>query len=418
LIATVGCSLASECAPMRRRPEHLASALRQLDQAARRRSRAVVSGFESGNDSAPTVVVDGQSLRNFCSNDYLGLARHPELATAAARAAAEFGSGSGASHLVCGHSTEHHALEVELATFLGRERALLFSTGYMANLGVISALTARGEVILADRLNHASLVDGARLSAAQLQRYAHNDLKAATQLFNAQPNTSLLTTDGVFSMDGDVAPLAALATLCRERECWLMVDDAHGIGVLGNNGGGSVQVAGLNADDVPLLVGTLGKAFGSFGAFVAGDADLIEYLMQHARSYIYTTALPPAVAAASRAALRLVQSEPWRRTHLAALVTRFRAGAKQLVSEHGDVALLNSATPIQPLIVGAEQRALQLSARLRARGFWVSAIRPPTVPPQTSRLRITFSAAHRASDVDDLLAALALSLRELAALAA
>ena len=403
---------------MRRRPELLASALRQLDEAARRRSRAVVAGFGGSNDSAPTVVVDGQSLRNFCSNDYLALARHPELAAATARAAADFGSGSGASHLVCGHSVEHHALEEELAAFLGRERALLFSTGYMANLGVISALTARGEVILADRLNHASLVDGARLSAAQLQRYAHNDVKAATQLFNAHPNASLLTTDGVFSMDGDSAPLAALATLCRERESWLMVDDAHGIGVLGETGAGSVQVAGLSASDVPLLVGTLGKAFGSFGAFVAGDADLIEYVMQHARSYIYTTALPPAVAAASRAALRLVRAEPWRRAHLAALVARFRAGATRLVSECGEVALLNSSTPIQPLVVGGETRALQLSALLRTRGFWVSAIRPPTVPAQTSRLRITLSAAHREADVDDLLAALALSLRELAPLAA
>ncbi len=403
---------------MRRKPELLANALRQLDEAARRRSRSVVSGFESSNDSAPTVVVDGQPLRNFCSNDYLGLARHPELAAAAARAAAEFGSGSGASHLVCGHSSEHHALEEELAAFLGRERALLFSTGYMANLGVISALTARGEVILADRLNHASLVDGARLSAAQLQRYAHNDAKAATQLFNAHPNASLLTTDGVFSMDGDVAPLVTLAALCRERECWLMVDDAHGIGVLGSTGGGSVQVADLSADDVPLLIGTLGKAFGSFGAFVAGDAHLIEYVMQHARSYIYTTALPPPVAAASRAALRLVQTEPWRRERLTALVSRFRAGAAQLVSEHRGVALLNSVTPIQPLLIGAEQRALQLSARLRAHGFWVSAIRPPTVPALTSRLRITLSATHRECDVDDLLAALALSLREIASIAA
>jgi 8-amino-7-oxononanoate synthase len=404
---------------MRRQPELLTNALRELDDAARRRRRSVVSGFgREGAKHAAVALADGQRLRNFCSNDYLGLARHPHLAEAAAQAAAIYGSGSGAAHLVCGHSTPHHELELELAAFLGRERALLFSTGYMANLGVVGAFTTRDESVLADRLSHASLLDGARQSGAQLRRYAHNDVAAASRLFAAHGDSSLLLTDGVFSMDGDIAPVAELAALCLRHTAWLLVDDAHGIGVLGAHGGGCLEVAGLTAREVPLLVGTLGKALGSFGAFVAGDSEVIEWVMQRARSYIYTTALPPPVAAASRAALRLVQTESWRRERLAMLITRFRAGVAPLLASHTGITLPASATPIQPLIVGSEQRALQLSAALRARGFWVSAIRPPTVPATTSRLRITLSAAHDERDVDDLLAALAESLRELAAASA
>jgi 8-amino-7-oxononanoate synthase len=378
---------------MQRTPELIQAALADIDAAARRRVRSVVQGHAD----PMRCVVAGQSLLNFCSNDYLGLARHPALASAMAEASDAFGSGSGAAHLVCGHSQHHHALEQELAAFLNRERALLFSTGYMANLGVISSFAGRSEVLLADRLSHASLLDGARLAAARLLRYAHNDDAAAATLMQRHA-ASMLVTDGVFSMDGDVAPLAALAALCQRHSAWLLVDDAHGIGVLGATGGGSIELAGLDAAAVPLLMGTLGKALGSFGAFVAGDADVIELLMQRARSYIYTTALPPAVAAAARVALRLCREESWRREQLQAHIARFRRGAAQL-----DLRLADSSTAIQPLLVGESQRALDLSAALRAAGFWVSAIRPPTVPEGSARLRITLSALHTAQDIDALL---------------
>jgi 8-amino-7-oxononanoate synthase len=378
---------------MQRTPELIQAALARIDAATRRRVRSVVQGHADHM----RCVVAGQPLLNFCSNDYLGLARHPALASAMAEASDAFGSGSGAAHLVCGHSQHHHALEQELAAFLNRERALLFSTGYMANLGVISSFAGRSEVLLADRLSHASLLDGARLAAARLLRYAHNDDAAAATLMQRHA-ASMLVTDGVFSMDGDVAPLAALAALCQRHSAWLLVDDAHGIGVLGATGGGSIELAGLDAAAVPLLMGTLGKALGSFGAFVAGDADVIELLMQRARSYIYTTALPPAVAAAARVALRLCREESWRREQLQAHIARFRRGAAQL-----DLRLTDSSTAIQPLLVGESQRALDLSAALRDAGFWVSAIRPPTVPEGSARLRMTLSALHTAQDIDALL---------------
>jgi 8-amino-7-oxononanoate synthase len=396
---------------MRRRPELLRAELAEIDTAARRRVRSVVQGYadDSTGTGGARVIVDGQSLVNFCSNDYLGLAHHPALATAMQGASEEFGSGSGAAHLVCGHSHHHHALEEELASFLNRQRALLFSTGYMANQGVISSFSGRNEVVLADRLNHASLLDGARLAGARQLRYPHRDWMAAKRLLDAHDNTSLLATDGVFSMDGDVAPLTELASLCRQHDAWLVVDDAHGIGVLGATGGGSVEQAGLDAAAVPLLVGTLGKALGSFGAFVAGDDEIIELLMQKARSYIYTTALPPPVAAATRAALRICQAESWRRERLQALIRRFRQGALQL-----NLRLADSATAIQPLLVGDSRRALALSAALRSAGFWVSAIRPPTVPAGGERLRITLSAAHHERDIDTLLEALSASMRVVA----
>jgi 8-amino-7-oxononanoate synthase len=371
-----------------------------------RRRRRLVEAFPEPGD--PTVVrVGGRLLRNFCSNDYLGLSHHPALIRAANDCMSRFGFGAGAAHLVSGHSLEHHALEEELAAFTARERALLFSSGYMANLGVISALTDRHDLVLADRWNHASLLDGSRLSGARLRRYAHGDSAHATQMLLAQRNrgdtneapcaTALLVTDGVFSMDGDLAPLPALAALAARHDCALMVDDAHGLGVIGKNGGGTLEQTAVAASAVPILVGTLGKAFGTFGAFVAGDAALIDYLIQRARTYIYTTALPPAVAAASRAALRLAQQEGWRRERLHSLVQRFRAAAATL-----GLPLAASTTPIQPLIVGDAAPALALSEALMNAGFWVSAIRPPTVPAGSARLRITLSAAHREQDVDAL----------------
>jgi 8-amino-7-oxononanoate synthase len=318
-------------------------------------------------------------------------------------AASRWGAGAGAAHLVTGHTAEHHALEEELAAYTGREAALLFSTGYMANVGVITALAARGEVILQDRLNHASLIDGARQSDARLLRYAHADANAAARVADEHSAAfSLLVTDGVFSMDGDIAPLADLASLARRHAAWLLVDDAHGFGVLGATGAGSVQAAGLTADDVPLLVGTLGKAAGSFGAFVAGDREVIDLILQRARSYIYTTALPPAVAAATRASLAILREESWRRERLGALIARFRAGAVKR-----GLPLAPSATAIQPVMVPGAAQCLAASQSLLERGFWVSAIRHPTVAAGTERLRVTLSAGHSEAEVDGLLDALA-----------
>ncbi|MFO1400375.1 MAG: 8-amino-7-oxononanoate synthase [Steroidobacteraceae bacterium] len=388
---------------MRRDPEVLARDRARLIAAARLRRRAVVERVLDAGE-ARARRGRGRALLDFCSNDYLGLARHPEVVAALGPAAAAFGAGRArrARAAGSGHSAPHHALEEELAHFTGRGRALLFSTGYMANLGVISAFAGRGEVVLEDRLNHASLIDGARLSGARLLRFAHADAEAAGRMLAGRDDVALLATDGVFSMDGDVAPVAALAGLAARARAWLLVDDAHGLGVLGAGGGGTLAAAGLGADAVPLLVGTLGKAFGSFGAFVAGDEDTIEFLLQHARTYIYTTALPPAVAAATRVALRLAAAEEWRRERLRALVARFRAAALR-----AGLALGASTTPIQPLVVGAEGEALRLSAALRDAGFWVAAIRPPTVPEGSARLRITLSALHREADVDALVATLA-----------
>jgi 8-amino-7-oxononanoate synthase len=349
------------------------------------------------------VVCDGRRRVNFGSNDYLGLASHPEVVAALQRGAAEYGAGAGAAHLVCGHGRAHHALEEELAEFTGRERALLFSTGYMANLGVISALAGRGDAVFEDRLNHASLLDGALLSGARLKRYAHADAEALrADLAGDSAKTRLIATDGVFSMDGDLAPLAALVDLARQYRAWLLVDDAHGLGVLGREGRGSLASVGLSQDDVPILVGTLGKALGTFGAFVAGCAELIEFLIQRARTFIYTTALPPAVAEATRTSLRLAREEAWRRERLVGLVRRFRAGAAAL-----GLRLMASDTPIQPVLLGSNEAALEASRRLMEAGFWVGAIRPPTVPTGTARLRITLTAAHTEAQVDGLLEALA-----------
>jgi 8-amino-7-oxononanoate synthase len=348
------------------------------------------------------VRVEGRSYLSFCSNDYLGLANHPEVVAAFHRGLDEYGAGSGAAHLISGHSRAHHALEEELADYVGRPRALLFSTGYMANLGVVSALAGHGDRVFEDQANHASLLDGARLSGARLIRYRHGDCAALEQRLAAAPaGEYLVATDGVFSMDGDLAPLPGLAELAAAHQAWLLVDDAHGLGVIGPGGSGTAAHYGLAPAQVPILMGTLGKAFGTFGAFVAGSETLVETLIQEARTYIYTTAPPPAAAAATRAALRLVREQNWRREQLQALVRRFRNGAAQL-----GLDLADSFTPIQPLIVGEAAAALQLSDALRARGILIGAIRPPTVPPGSARLRITFSAAHSAAQVDRLLDAL------------
>ncbi len=352
---------------------------------------------------AAHVVVDGRSCINFSSNDYLGLANDSRVLAAFARGAETFGVGSGASHLVCGHGPEHHALEEELAAFTGRERALLFSTGYMANIGAVAALVQRGDYIFEDKLNHASLLDAGRLSGARMQRFLHNDIAALQRRLESCPGAAskLIAVDGVFSMDGDCAPLSELALAASRYKAWLLVDDAHGFGVLGVNGGGLLQDAGLGQREVPILMATFGKALGTFGAFVAGSEELVETLIQQARTYIYTTALPPAVAAATRESLRLVQRESWRREHLQFLVTRLRLGAEQL-----GLALLPSNTAIQPLVLGDAARALQVSEKLFEQGFFVPAIRPPTVPQGTARLRITLSAAHSEGDIDRLLQAL------------
>jgi len=386
---------------MKRAARALPEALARLEAAQLRRRRTTVEGFAEANTRA-RVRVGGRTLVDFSSNDYLGLARHPALAAAMGACSASAGAGSAASHLVTGHGTEHERLEEELAAFTGRERALLFSTGYMANLAVLSTLAGRGERILLDRLSHASLIDGARLAGADLKRYAHADAEAAGEALDEDPaRTAVIGTDGVFSMDGDLAPLPALARAARRADAWLVVDDAHGLGVVGASGRGTLEECGVSGADVPVLIGTLGKAFGSFGAFVAGEAALIEYLIQKARSYIYTTALPQPVAAASRKALELAQTEDWRRTRLAALVERFRRLALA-----AQVPLGLSRTPIQPVVLGSEAAVLAAQRELEAEGLWVVAIRPPTVPQGTARLRVTLTAAHTEAQIDQLAEAL------------
>ena len=428
----------------RRRAAHLYRRRRQIEAA-----------------PGPHLTLDGRSAIAFCTNDYLGLARHPEVIAACQRGAEAYGVGSGSAHLVAGHGPAHQALEEELADFLGRERALLFSTGYMANLGILQALAGPGDPVFEDRLNHASLIDGALLARARLRRYPHGDMAALRRQLAAcsHPESesgsgsssgfgcesrsesgsrsgseagsesgsrsdagsrsasgcgpdaalaatghpvALIATDGVFSMDGDLAPLPELAAIARAAGVPLLVDDAHGLGVLGREGRGSLDHYGLDAAAVPILMGTLGKALGTFGAFVAGSEALIETLIQTARPYIYTTAPPPALAAATRASLALARREEWRRVRLRELIQRFRQGAAQL-----GLPLMPSTTPIQPLLAGSAERALAWSQALEARGILVTAIRPPTVPEGSARLRVTLCALHSDQDLEALLAALA-----------
>jgi len=346
----------------------------------------------------PEMVIDGNRVVSFCSNDYLGLANHPKMISAFKRAANEYGIGSGAAHLINGHSRAHHALEEELADFTGRQRALLFSTGYMANLGITTALLKQGDWAFEDRLNHASLLDAGRLCGARMVRYLHrNPEDLGNKLTKRISGEKLILTDGVFSMDGDIAPLPRLVKQAQRHDAWLMVDDAHGVGVMGDTGHGTLEHYGITQTQVPILMGTLGKAFGTFGAFVAGSEELIEALIQAARTYIYTTASPPAIAEATRTSLQIVENEPWRREHLSRLIRRFQKNADQLT-----LPLQYSPTAIQPIVIGDPEEAVRISTELVNHGFLATAIRPPTVPPNTARLRVTFSASHTEQQVDRL----------------
>ena len=385
-------------------PIHFAPALGELDASGLRRQRRTVSRAQP---QSAGIEVNGRRCVDFCSNDYLGLAAHPEVVQAFIGAARIHGVGARASHLISGHQPEHQALEQELAAFTGRERAIVFSTGYMANLGLVRAIAGRGAAVYGDSLNHASLIDGGRLSGATLCRYPHGDVAVLEQQLVAQKSgMAIVLTDGVFSMDGDLAPMPALAATSSRHGAFLVVDDAHGLGVIGATGRGVLEHYGLSQAQVPALVGTFGKAFGTFGAFIAGSEELVEMLIQRARTYIYTTALPPAVAAATRAALAVSIAEPWRRERVLALTRRFR----KLATAAG-ITLGASQTPIQPILQGSAESAMRASNALLEHGFFVAAIRPPTVPADTSRLRITLSAAHRDQDVEDLVTALAGTLR-------
>ncbi len=360
------------------------------------RSRRISEGAQQ-----PEMVIDGKSVTNFCSNDYLGLANHEAVKQAFIEGIKTYGAGSGAAHLVNGHAKAHHALEEELAEFTGYPRALLFSTGYMANLGLAQALIGKGDTVLGDRLNHASLIDGGLLSGARFQRYAHNNVAQLEQkLANAKGET-LVLTDGVFSMDGDIANIPNIARSCKKHEAWLMVDDAHGFGVLGEHGKGSLEHFQLSQKEVPIYMATLGKALGTSGAFIAGSEALIETLIQKARPYIYTTATPPAVAEATRASLKLIQTQPELREQLNSNINYFRNCAK-----HSDIKLSESQTAIQPIIIGDEEQVVSMSEQLLEKGLLVTAIRPPTVPKGTARLRVTLSAAHTKQQIDQLIEAL------------
>lgn len=377
-------------------PDEIGGRLAQLEEQSLFRRRRVVGGPQG-----PILSVDGQDYLAFASNDYLGLANHPALLSAAREGLERFGVGAGASPLITGHTSVNDELEAELAAFVGLPRALHFSTGYMANLGIIPALVGSGDIVFSDRLNHACIIDGARLSGAEFLVYPHNDFKRLGALLarNTRPRP-LIVTDGVFSMDGDIAPLAELLALAEKHDAWLLIDDAHGFGVVGPQGRGSLSHFGLASPRV-LYMATLGKAAGVAGAFVAGDDRVIEWLLQRARTYVFSTASPPMMSAALIAALKIIRTEDWRRQHLRHLAQRLRDGLVGLPWQ-----LLPSQTAIHPLILGDNQLALDVMAELRAQGIWVPAIRPPTVPKGTARLRISLSAAHSEEQVDQLVAAL------------
>lgn len=376
--------------------DEISAQLLQLQDQKLLRQRRIVDGPQG-----PLLTIDGKQTLAFCNNDYLGLANHPALIAAARDGLERFGVGAASSALISGHSSVCEELEVALAAFVGMPRALHFSNGYMANLGIIPALVGPGDMVLSDRLNHACLIDGARLSGAEFRVYPHNDVaRLEQQLAKSSSPRKLIVTDGVFSMDGDIAPLPELLALCEKYDAWLLVDDAHGFGVLGPQGRGSLAHFGLASPRV-LYMGTLGKAAGVAGAFVAGDATLIEWLLQRARTYVFTTASPPLLASALLATLILLQTEHWRQQHLRQLVRQLRAGLADL-----PWPLLPSETAIQALVVADNQLALDLMADLLERNIWVPAIRPPTVPKGTARLRMTLSAAHTTEQVDELIAAL------------
>ena len=381
----------------------LAADLDALDARGLRRHRRVTEGPPGAH-----AILDGRELLAFCSNDYLGLAGDPRLIAAAQAGAGRYGVGAGASHLILGHSAAHHALENALAQFVRMPRALLFSTGYMANIGIVTALAGRGDAVFADKLNHASLNDAAALSRAVFRRYRHGDLAALEKLLAASTGRrKLVVSDAVFSMDGDIAPVPELLRLCERYGAWLLLDDAHGFGVLGATGGGVLQHFGVGAHRI-IYMATLGKAAGVFGAFVAGEPDLIETLVQRARPYIYTTAMPPLLAHALLTSLEIIAAESWRRARLAALIDQLKAGAAGWCWR-----LLPSATAIQPLVIGSNDETLRVAAALAGRGILVPAIRPPTVREGTARLRISLSAAHSEQDVAQLIGA----LREISAAA-
>lgn len=384
--------------------------LAELDGAHLRRKRRVVVP-----ESGARLTVDGQSMLAFCSNDYLGMATHPALVQAACEGAQAYGVGSGASPLVSGHSAANEALERELAAFVGLPRALYFYAGYAANIGIVPALVGAGDAIFSDALNHACLIDGARLSRAQIHRYAHADLDAlANELARSEAPRKLVISDAVFSMDGDSADIPALLALCERHDALLLLDDAHGFGVLGPQGRGSLAAAGLHGAQASrrvLYMATLGKAAGVAGAFVAGDEALVEWLLQKTRSYIFATAAPALLASALRASLKVIEQDEWRRTHLQGLIARLRSGLTAGLKGSG-WQLSDSQTAIQPLLIGPNDKALAVMEGLRARGIWVPAIRPPTVPEGTARLRIALSAAHGEADVDQLIEALAALARQ------
>ncbi len=373
-----------------------AAALAALDASHLRRRRRVVSGAQGAE-----MTVDGERVLAFASNDYLGLANHPAIAAAAVDAIGKHGVGASASHLISGHHEEHEALEAELADFVGAGRALYFSTGYMANSGIVPALAGRGDAIFSDALNHACLIDGARLSRADLHVHPHNDMAALDAALRASPAAhKLILSDAVFSMDGDVAPLAELVALCERHDALLLLDDAHGFGVLGPHGEGTPAQLGIRSDRL-LHLGTLGKAAGVSGAFVAGRADIVEWLLQRTRTYIFTTATPPLLAAAVRASLRVIREDGWRRDLLRAHAARMRSRLAGL-----PWTLLPSDCAIQPLVIGGNAETMRVMEQLRARGIWAPGIRPPTVPEGTGRLRISLSAAHTTAHVDALCDAL------------
>ena len=354
----------------------------------------------------PVVTIDGQQYDNFCSNDYLGLANDPRLIEAAQSAASELGVGSGASHLICGHQKPHQQLEIALASFVGAQQALVFSCGYMANLSIAQAFMGRDDCVLQDKLNHASLIDAGRACDAKLKRYAHNDTTALIELLQKQATgRTMIMTDGVFSMDGDIAPLAELKRIADTHESLLVIDEAHGFGVTGKGRGSAAQAGILPTDNV-LLMGTLGKAAGSYGAFVAGDEVLIQHLLQFGRTYTYTTALPPHVAATSWAAVNIIAQQPSLQTKLHENLQHFKTRLSQQAPQLAE-RLMPSDTPIQPLLIGDEQTALAASSFLQQQGILVLAIRPPTVPVGSSRLRFTITAAHEPSNIDRLIDVLA-----------
>ncbi len=376
--------------------DDLAAELAAIDTRGLRRQRRILDSPQSAH-----VVVDGRAAVAFCSNDYLGLAADPRLIAAARAGAQRCGVGAGASHLILGHAAPHQELEETLARFVGLPRALLFSSGYMANIGIVTALAGRADAVFADKLNHASLNDAALLSRAQFRRYAHGDLAALERLLAASAaRRKLVVTDAVFSMDGDIAPVPELLRLCERFDAWLVLDDAHGFGVLGARGGGVLRHFNLASTRI-IYMATLGKAAGVSGAFVGGAADVIEMLVQRARTYIYTTATPPLLAHALIASVEIIAAEQWRRDALARLIDQLKQGVAGLRWR-----LLPSSTAIQPLVIGANDEALRVAAALAARGVQVPAIRPPTVPQGSARLRISLSAAHSDEDVAHLIEAL------------